>query len=89
MALGARRADVFREVVTHGLAIVLVGVAVGELLTVGLTGLAGALQNGVRPTGLSTHVAVGLIWITIAFAACYLPAARASRVDPLVALRHD
>jgi ABC-type antimicrobial peptide transport system permease subunit len=89
MALGATRADIFRQVVTHGLAIVLVGVLIGEILTAGLTGAVGAVQEGIRRTSLSTHVAVGLIWIVVAFAACYLPAARAARVDPLVALRYE
>jgi predicted permease len=89
MALGATRPDIFREVVRHGLAIVLVGVAIGEVATAALTGVVGFLQEGIRPTDLSTHVVIGLIWIAVAFAACYLPAARAARVDPLVALRYD
>jgi putative ABC transport system permease protein len=89
MALGATRQDIFREVVRHGLAIVLVGVAIGELLTAGLTGAVGALQEGIGRTALSTHIAIGLIWIAVALAASYLPAARAARVDPLVALRYE
>lgn len=89
MALGARRTDVFREVLSHGVAIVLVGVAIGEVLTAALTGVVGSALEGIGPTGLSTHVAIGLIWIAVALAACYLPAARAARVDPLVALRHE
>jgi putative ABC transport system permease protein len=89
MALGANRTDVFREVLTHGLAIVSVGVAIGEVLTMALTGVAGSLQEGIAPTGVSTHVAVALIWTVVALGACYVPAARAARVDPMVALRHD
>ena len=89
MALGASRSDVFREVLTHGLAIVLVGVAIGEVLTAALTGLAASLQDGIAPTGVSTHVSVALIWILVALGACYVPAARAARVDPMVALRHE
>jgi predicted permease len=89
MALGASRTDVFREVVTYGLGIVLIGVAIGELLTAGFTTVAGAMLSGIRPTDLSTHVAAALIWIVVALAACYLPAARAARVDPLTALRHE
>lgn len=45
------------------------------------------LQVGIRPADLSTHVTIGLIWIAVALVACYVPAARAARVDPLVALR--
>jgi putative ABC transport system permease protein len=89
MALGAGRAAIFREVVVYGLAIVLVSVAIGEALTAALTGVVGSAVEGIGRTGLSTHVAIGLIWIAVAFAACYLPAARAARVDPLVALRHE
>jgi len=89
MALGATHQDIFREVVSHGLAIVLVGVAIGEILTAALTGVVGSVQEGIGPTGLSTHVAIGLIWIAVAFAACYLPAVRAARVDPMVALRYE
>lgn len=89
MALGASRADVFREVLGHGLAVVLAGVVIGEVLTAALTGVAGSALEGVGRTGLSMHLAIGLIWIVVALAACFLPAARASRVDPLVALRHE
>ena len=87
MALGAGRAAIFREVVWQGIAIVLVGVAIGEVMTFSLTRLAGSLQPGIRPAELSIHVVIGMIWIGVAFGACYVPAARAARVDPLVALR--
>lgn len=89
MALGARRSDVFREVLTHGLVIVLTGVVIGEVLTAALTGVAGSTLEGVGRTSPSIHVAIGVIWVAVALAACYLPAARAARVDPLVALRHE
>ncbi|MPZ20555.1 MAG: FtsX-like permease family protein [Luteitalea sp.] len=89
MALGATRQDIFRDVVSNGLAIVLVGVAIGELLTAGLTGVAGSIQEGIAPTGVWTHVVVAFIWIGVALGACCLPAARAARVDPLVALRYE
>lgn len=89
MALGASRTDVFREVLMYGLAIVLVGVAIGEILTAALTRVAGSVQEGIVPTGVGTHVGVALIWIAVACLACYLPAARAARVDPMVALRHE
>jgi ABC-type lipoprotein release transport system permease subunit len=83
------RGVTFREVLWQGLAIVLAGVAIGEALTFPLTRVAGALQAGIRPTDLSTHVTIGLIWIAVALVACYVPAARAARVDPLVALRYE
>ena len=87
MALGATRAAVFREVVWHGLAIVLAGVAIGEALMVPLTRAAASMQAEIRPPDALTHVAVDIIWIAVALVACYVPAARAARVDPLVALR--
>ena len=87
MALGASRAAIFREVLWQGLAIVLVGVTIGEGLTLLLTRVASSMQVGIRPADLSTHVTIGLIWIAVALVACYVPAARAARVDPLVALR--
>ena len=89
MALGASRSDVFREVLIHGLAIVLLGVVIGEVFTAALTGVVARVQDGIAPTGIMTHVGVAAIWIAVALLACYLPAARAARVDPLVALRHE
>ena len=89
VALGASRADVFREVMGQGLALVLMGVMIGEVLTAALTGVAASALEGVGRTGPPLHIAVAVIWVVVALAACYVPAARAARVDPLVALRHD
>jgi hypothetical protein len=87
MALGAGRAAIFRDILWQGLAIVFAGVAVGEVLALALTRLAASRQVGVHPPDGLTHLVVGSIWIVVALVACYVPAARASRVDPLVALR--
>jgi predicted permease len=89
MALGARRRDVAREVLGEGLGAVVIGIAIGEVMSLGLTGLAASTLEGVRPAGMSTHVLVGVIWLGVAACACYLPSAWACRVDPVVALRHD
>lgn len=89
MALGAGRVDVFREVLMSGLVIVLVGVAIGEILTIGVTRLTGSIQEGIGATSIGVHIAIALIWIAVALCACFLPAARAARVDPLTALRHE
>jgi hypothetical protein len=89
MALGATRRNVFRGVLGNSLAIVLVGVAIGELLTVALNSAVASLQENIGPTPVSTHLAAGLIWLVVGLAASYVPAAQAARVDPLVALRDE
>jgi predicted permease len=89
MALGATRRNVFRGVLGNSLAIVLVGVAIGELLTVALNSAVASLQENIGPTPVSTHLAAGLIWLAVGLAASYVPAAQAARVDPLVALRDE
>jgi hypothetical protein len=89
MALGASRQEIFRGVLRHGLKVVLIGVAIGEVFTAALTGLAGAIVSDIVPNGVTTHLVVGIIWVVVALVACFVPAARAARVDPLVALRHE
>ena len=89
MALGATRLNVFRGVVGSALAIVVVGVAIGEVLTTVLTGIVASVQENIGRTPVSIHVIVGLIWIAIGVTASYVPAARAARLDPSVALREE
>ena len=89
MALGANRLNVFRSVFGNALATVAVGVAIGEFLTAVLTGIVASVQENIGRTPLSTHVIVGLIWIAIGVTASYVPAARAARLDPSVALRQE
>ena len=89
MALGATRLNVFRSVVGNALAIVVVGVATGELLTTVLTGIVASVRENIGPTPASMHVFVGLIWMGIGVLASYVPAARAARLDPSVALREE
>ena len=89
MALGATRVNVFRSVVGNAVAIVAVGVTIGEFLTAVLTGIVASVQENIGRTPLSTHVIVGLIWIAIGVTASYVPAARAARLDPSVALRDE
>jgi predicted permease len=89
MALGATSVNVFRGVVGNALAIVVVGVAIGEFLTTVLTGIVGSVRENIGPTPFSIHVIVGLIWIAIGVTASYVPAARAARLDPSVALREE
>jgi ABC-type antimicrobial peptide transport system permease subunit len=89
MALGAGRGAIFRDVVLQGLMVAVVGVVIGEVLAIpAIRGLA-SVQAGIRPGTPSTHVAGAVIWVAVAFVACYVPASRASRVDPMQALRHE
>lgn len=89
MALGARRATIFRDVLMHGLAVTFAGIVIGDLLAIPATRALASMQAGIRPGTLSTHIVVALIWVGVAALACYGPASRAARVDPMEALRHE
>src|SRR5262249_18534578 len=89
MALGARRADVTRLFVKQGMTLVMLGVALGLLGAFALTRLMTNLLFGVNATDPLTFGGVALSLSLIALLACYLPARRLARVDPLVALRHE
>ena len=89
MALGAQRRDVFRLVVGHGLMLAFFGIALGAAGAWALTRWIAALLYGVSATDGPTFVVVSLIVTVMAFLACYMPARRATRVDPLVALRYE
>ena len=89
MALGAGRTSVFREVVGQGLSIALTGVLVGEALMIAVGRRLGALDSDIRPPGAIVLAATGFIWIVVAILATYGPAARASGVNPLSALRYE
>jgi putative ABC transport system permease protein len=89
MALGARRADVLRMVVGQGTVLALIGMALGLTAAFALTRLIGSLLYGVRATDPLAFLAVSLILVADAALASYLPARRASKVDPVVALRSE
>ncbi|MGA8908773.1 MAG: FtsX-like permease family protein, partial [Acidobacteriaceae bacterium] len=86
MALGAQRSDVLRLVLRQGAKMALAGVALGIVLAFGLTRLMRAQLFGVTPHDPLTFVAVALVLMVVALAACYIPARRAASVDPIVAL---
>jgi putative ABC transport system permease protein len=89
MALGAKPRDVFRLVLNEGLRVVLVGVAIGMVAALLLTRLMASLLFGVKPTDPLTFAAVAALLVCVALAACYIPARRATQVDPIIALRYE
>ncbi len=89
MALGAQRGDVLKLVAREGIALTLAGLGAGLVLTLSLSGLLRSLLYGVKATDPLTLVAVCLLLIFVALLATYIPASRASRVDPTLALRFE
>jgi putative ABC transport system permease protein len=89
VALGAARRDIFRLIVGNGLGLALVGVIVGVPAALAVTRMMGGVLTGVTSTDPVTYIAVVALLSASAFLASYLPARRATRVDPLVALRTD
>ncbi len=89
VALGALPSDVIGLVGSLGLKLTLLGIAIGIALAIGLTRLISEFLFGVKPTDPLTYAAVALGLIAVALLACYIPARRASRVDPMVALRYE
>jgi putative ABC transport system permease protein len=89
VALGAARRDILRLVVGHGLVLAAIGIATGWLLAAAAMPAARSLLYNVSPFDPPTFLAVAAFLATVAFVASYLPARRATRVDPLVALRGE
>ena len=89
MALGASRREVLRMVVSQGLQMTAVGLGIGIFFSVGASRLLSSLLFAVRPTDAATLAGVACLFSAVAFLACYLPARRATRVDPMAALRHE
>jgi putative ABC transport system permease protein len=89
MALGAQAKDVLKLIIGNGMALALIGVSVGLLGAFALTRLMASLLFGVTTTDAVTFVTVSAGLIAVAFLACYIPARRATKVDPLTALRYE
>lgn len=89
MGLGAGRGDLLRLVVGQGLRLTTVGIAVGIGGAWALTRFLAGFLYGVRPTDLATYAVVAALLASVSIAACYIPARRAMRIDPAVALRHE
>ncbi len=89
VALGAAQADILRMVLRQGLVLALSGLAVGMLAAFVTTRLMASLLFGISPTDPVTYAGVVCLLAVVALAACYIPARRASQVDPMVALRYE
>ena len=89
MALGAQEGDVLRLVLRQGLKLCTLGIAIGLIGALSLTGLIRSLLYGVSGTDPLTYTAAAVLLSLVALTACYIPGRRAMRVDPMVALRHE
>src|SRR5204863_6221001 len=88
VALGVRRRQVLRLVLGYGMALATTGVAIGVVVALALTRAISKLLFGIRATDPLTFVSVALLLLAVSLAACYIPARRALRIDPMTALRY-
>jgi putative ABC transport system permease protein len=89
IALGAQRGDVFRLVLGHGLKLVMIGICIGLAASFGLTRLMASQLFGVSATDPLTFVGVAIVLAFVTLLSCYIPARRAARMSPMVALRDE
>jgi putative ABC transport system permease protein len=89
MALGASGRDVLRLVLGQGLVLAAIGIGIGLAAAFGLTRLMENLLFGIRPTDPLTYLAIVVVLVAVAVLACWIPARRATQVDPMIALRSE
>ena len=89
MALGAQKSQVLSLVIGHGLRLILVGIGLGLVAALALTRVMGNLLFEVKPTDPITYLGVSGLLLVVGSLACWLPARRATRVDPIQSLRYE
>jgi len=89
MALGAQRGDVLKLTIGQGLRLVVTGVIIGLAAAFVLSRVMSSLLFGISPTDPLTFITISLVLVSVAILASYIPALRASRVDPMFALRYE
>src|SRR5262249_45241085 len=89
MALGARRGEVLQLVVSHGVYLTGIGLAAGLSTALGAAQLLTSFLYGIGPTDPTTFIGVGVLLCAVVLLACYIPARRAMRLDPMVTLRYQ
>ena len=89
MALGAAKQDVYQLILGRGLILLLIGMGLGVIGTIAVARLASSLLFGVTATDPLTYLGVSLLLFGISFMACFFPAYRATRINPVIALRYE
>jgi ABC-type antimicrobial peptide transport system permease subunit len=89
MALGAKRSNVLRMILVEGFGLIMTGIFIGLVLSAAATRLMDSLLYGVSPTDPLTFISVAALLTMVALLACYVPARKATKVDPMVALRYE
>jgi putative ABC transport system permease protein len=89
MAMGAQPGDIFRLVLRQGMTITLIGIGIGRMSSAAISRLMTNVLYGVSPTDAVTYTGAALLWLVVSLAACYLPACRAAKIEPLAALRYE
>ncbi|UCF17338.1 MAG: ABC transporter permease, partial [Phycisphaerales bacterium] len=89
IALGANVFDIVMMLLRQGLLLTMAGVFIGLLLALGMTRVISSLLHGVEPTDPTTFISIAMLMVVTALAACYIPARRATKIDPMAALRYE